>query len=58
MNPDALSDFDARLLVRHFTHYMTVEQRRDLMREHPGVYNRMVGHLIVKVVSTEDGEPV
>lgn len=45
-----MSRFDLELLIRWFVYRMDQDTRGQFMKEFPGVYNRLFGREIVKVV--------
>ena len=50
MNPENLTSFEQQTLLRWFFYQLPMEQRYQLMREFPAIYNKACGgeHVIVR----------
>jgi len=54
VNLDGARTFDKDTLLRHLLHHLTMEQRRDLMREYPAAYCRITGREVVAAHYTDE----
>lgn len=51
MNPDNLSCHEKEVLLRHFFHFLKMEDRQKLMATYPAIYNKACGREIVVVLN-------
>ena len=47
---DALSRIEQDFILTWFLHHMSMEQRYQMMQDHPGIYNKLMGSEIVDIV--------
>lgn len=51
-----LKPYELQVLVDFFMYYMPMEQRGQLMRDFPGIYNKLIGKQIMLVVNSTHEE--
>lgn len=55
---ETINDLQKDFLIKWFMYSMSMEERRDLMRQLPEIYNKVIGRDIVHVVTSEDQKAV